>query len=193
MSDNMTTESRPPIASILISLSLAIGLTLAVGAANADDEAPPVRTVDRVDLERYVGRWYEIARMPNRFQDHCVRGNTAEYTLDEDGELKVVNRCYDEDGEVDEAEGVARIVDKESNSKLEVSFVSFLGWRPFWGDYWIIGLAEDYSWVVVGTPDRDYGWILARRPELAPADLEAAFVIAEDNGYDRRDFKLSLR
>jgi len=127
---------------------------------------PPVTTVPGVDLERYAGLWHEIARIPNRFQDQCAGGTTAEYTLREDGRLDVVNRCRREDGEWDQAEGVAKVSDDGDRTRLKVSFVSFLGWRPFWGDYWIIGLDDDYRWAVVGTPDREYGWILAREPVL---------------------------
>ena len=83
--------------------------------------------MDHVDLKNYAGLWYEIARIPNSFQDQCVKGTTAKYTIKENGEISVLNSCIDEDGEVDNAEGVARVVDKNSNAKLEVSFVSFLG------------------------------------------------------------------
>jgi apolipoprotein D and lipocalin family protein len=107
--------------------------------ASKEDEERPVTTVRAVDLKRYVGLWYEIARIPNRFQKQCVRGTTAEYKLREDGRISVVNRCFKKDGDVDDAEGVAEVVDATSNTKLKVSFVSFLGWRPFWGDYWVIG------------------------------------------------------
>lgn len=96
-------------------------------------------TGDFVDLGRYTGLWYEIAKIPNRFQKQCVRGTTAEYTLRDDGKITVVNRCFKEDGSLDEAQGVAKIEDTQTNAKLKVSFVSFLGWRPFWGDYWVPG------------------------------------------------------
>jgi apolipoprotein D and lipocalin family protein len=144
-----------------------------------------------VDLNRYVGLWYEIAKIPNRFQKNCIRGTTAEYRLRSDGQLTVVNRCLKSDGSQDEASGVARIVDKASNAQLEVSFVSFLGWRPFWGDYWVIGLDPDYRWAVVGTPDRKYGWILARSAVLPQTTLDRIFALLAENGYDRRQFTLS--
>jgi apolipoprotein D and lipocalin family protein len=151
---------------------------------------PPVTPVSSVDLERYAGLWHEIAKIPNRFQKQCARGTTAEYTLRDDGRIDVVNRCLREDGRPDEAKGVARIVDEETRAKLEVSFVSFLGWRPFWGDYWVIGLDEDYRWAIVGTPDRKYGWILARSPSLEDDELEEIFAILERNGYERSAFEL---
>ena len=150
-----------------------------------------LKTVDYVDLKKYVGLWYEIAKIPNSFQDQCVKGTTAKYILKEDGKIAVVNSCIDEDGEVDDAEGVARIVDKNSNAKLEVSFVSFLGWRPFWGDYWIIGLDENYKWAVVGTPSRKYGWVLSRTPQLDKQTMDTIFQILKDQGYNQKDFEIS--
>jgi apolipoprotein D and lipocalin family protein len=134
-----------------------------------EDPAPPVTTVESVDLQRYAGLWYEIARIPNRFQKQCVRGTTAEYLVRD-----------------------AKVVDTDSYAKLRVSFVSFLGWRPFWGDYWIIGLDDDYQWAAVGTPDRGYGWILARAPELPDDTLDRIFAVFERNGYERTAFETSL-
>lgn len=150
----------------------------------AQDE--PVRTVASVDLDRYLGEWYEIARFPNRFQEDCVSDVRATYAKREDGRLDVRNRCRGEDGEVIDAEGVARRADDESTAKLKVrfapAFLSFLPW--VWGDYWILGLGEEYSWAVVGSPDRKYLWILARTPSLDPAQLAAARDIAAENGFD---------
>lgn len=153
----------------------------------------PVTTVSELDLERYVGLWYEIAKIPNRFQKQCLRGTTAEYTLREDGRITVVNRCFNKNGGLDEAKGVAKIVDTTSNAKLKVSFVSFIGWRPFWGDYWVIGLDEGYQWAAIGTPDRKYGWVLARAPALDESTMEKIFSIFERNGYERAAFETSLQ
>jgi apolipoprotein D and lipocalin family protein len=127
---------------------------------------PPLTTVEKVEVSRYLGTWYEIASFPQSFQKDC-NGTTANYTLRDDGELRVENRCRKKslDGPEDVAVGRARVVDTTSNAKLEVSF-----FRPFWGDYWIIDLAEDYSYAVVGHPGRDYLWILARTPTL-PDDV----------------------
>ncbi len=150
-----------------------------------------VKTVDHVDLKKYVGLWYEIARIPNKFQDQCVKGTTAQYSIENDDRIKVINSCIDEDGEVDEAEGVAKVVDKKSNAKLEVSFVSFLGIRPFWGDYWIVGLDENYMWAVIGTPDRKYGWILSRTKKLEESTMNEIKNILKRNGYNLDDFKES--
>ena len=153
----------------------------------------PLTTVKYVDLKKYVGLWYEIAKIPNSFQDQCVKGTTAKYILKDDGEIEVINSCIDEDGEVDDADGVARIVDKKSNAKLEVSFVSFFGWRPFWGDYWIIGLDENYQWAIVGTPNRKYGWVLSRTPKLIEITLNKIFRILEDQGYNPKNFEMDIQ
>ena len=151
----------------------------------------PPSTVNSVDIKKYTGLWYEIAKIPNRFQKQCISGTTAQYTLREDGRIDVVNSCIEADGSIDRAEGLARIVDKKTNAKLEVSFFSILGWRPVWGDYWIIGLDENYQWVVVGTPNRKYGWILSRAPQLDNKKMEELFRILKDQGYDPNDFEIS--
>ncbi|MGK9475222.1 lipocalin family protein [Melioribacter sp. OK-6-Me] len=150
-----------------------------------------LKTVDHVDINKYAGLWYEIAKIQNKFQDDCIKGTTALYTITEDGKIKVVNSCIDKEGELDKVEGVARIVDKKTNSKLEVSFFSILGWRPVWGDYWIIGLDKDYKWAIVGTPSRKYGWILSRTPELENKVMEQIFSILKQNGYNPNDFIFS--
>jgi apolipoprotein D and lipocalin family protein len=165
-------------------------LFILLGASVYAQSNPP-KTVPFVDLEKYSGLWYELAKIPNKFQAQCIRGTTAQYTLNDEGELRVLNSCIDEDNEIDQAEGVARIIDKTSNAKLEVSFVSFLGWRPFWGDYWVIGLDENYKWAVVGTPDRKYGWILSRTKKLSPETMEMIFKIIKEQGYNPEDFKMS--
>ena len=153
--------------------------------------APNVTTVPIVDLERYAGLWYEVAKIPNRFQDKCAHGATAVYGRVEDGNLTIVNQCLKEDGSRGQVQGVAKVVEPTSGAKLKVSFVSILGWRPFWGDYWVIGLDPEYRWAIVGTPSRKYGWVLARRPSLDPADLAQVFAILEQNGYSRDAFEMS--
>lgn len=154
-------------------------------------DTTPVQPVAAVNLERYVGVWHEVAKIPNRFQNQCARGTTATYSLRSDGTIEVLNECFKKNGKRDAARGVARVVDQTSKARLEVSFVSILGWRPFWGDYWILGLDPEYQWAVIGTPDRKYGWILAREATLPEVDLAAAFAILTANGYRAEDFELS--
>jgi apolipoprotein D and lipocalin family protein len=156
-----------------------------------DKTLPQLVTVKQVDLKKYVGLWYEIAKIPNSFQDQCAYGTTAQYKIDEDGDIIVTNSCYDEDGKPDVAEGLAKVVDKKTNSKLEVSFVSFLGIRPFWGDYWIIGLDENYQWAAIGTPSRKYGWILSRTPSLPNDTMKIIFSLLKTQSYNPADFEIS--
>ena len=144
-----------------------------------------------VDLQRYTGLWYEIARIPAWFQSTCWRDTTASYQLRDDGRITVTNRCIRRNGSVETARGLARVTDPLTKSRLQVSFVSFLGWRPFWGDYWIIGLDPQYRWAVVGDPSRRYGWILARTPMLESPSLETTFAVLERNGYQRTSFVLT--
>lgn len=128
------------------------------------DGAKPLTTEPSVDLDRYVGKWFEIARFPNEFETDCV-GVTAEYAKREDGRIDVVNTCRKKtlDGEIDKAEGVAKIVDQQTKAKLAVSFDPF---GAFFGDYWILDVADDYSWVLVGEPGGRYLWILSRTPTI---------------------------
>ncbi len=123
---------------------------------------PPLRVVSSVDLQKYTGVWYEIARYPHRFQKGCY-GSTATYTLREDGRIQVLNECLKggPDGERITAEGTAWVVERETNAKLKVSFF----W-PFSGDYWIIDLGEQYDYAVIGHPKRKYLWILSRTKEM---------------------------
>ncbi|MCG7865086.1 MAG: lipocalin family protein [Candidatus Thiodiazotropha taylori] len=143
-----------------------------------------LKTVSSVELPRYLGKWYEIARLPNRFQNHCIGEVTASYKQLEGGDIQVINRCRDQQGEMDEAKGVARIVDDSTNAKLEVSFVSLLGWSLFWGDYWILGLGSDYDYAVVGMPSRKYLWVLSRQPEITTEKWSVIEKIVQAAGYD---------
>lgn len=146
--------------------------------------ALPLNTVAHVDLNRYLGKWYEIASIPQFFQRQCTRDVTAEYAL-KNGAISVINRCTTASGEVSEAEGQARIVDARSNAKLEVTFVKLFGWHYlFGGDYWIIDLAADYRYAVVGHPSRKYAWVLAKTPQVSSQDLAAIENQLKVNGYD---------
>jgi apolipoprotein D and lipocalin family protein len=136
-------------------------------------------TVQQVDLSRYVGTWYEIASYPQRFQKGCT-GTTATYTLKDNGEIKVVNRCRlgTLDGEPKMAEGRARVVDTATNAKLQVSFFG-----PFWGDYWVFELDDGYRYAAVGAPSRDYLWVLSRTPQMPAADYDALLKKLESKGF----------
>ena len=150
-------------------------------------EKEELRVVPSVDLPRYAGVWYEVARLPNRFEEKCAGDVTAEYTLKGAGRLKVVNRCRRHDGKVTEAVGDARLADKKGpNSRLKVRFApGFLSFLPFvWGDYQIIELAPDYTYAVVGAPDRKYLWFLSRTPQLDEATYLRLTEAARSQGFD---------
>ena len=163
---------------------LAVAATLQTTFAAAQT-AKPVGTVPLVDLDRYAGDWFEIARFPNRFQRQCVGDVRASYARRADGRLDVLNQCRTGDGQI-QARGIARVVDDRTFARLKVRFApAALSFLPFvWGDYWIIGLAKDYSWAVVGSPDREYLWILARTPRLDAESAEAARGVARANGFE---------
>ena len=152
-----------------------------------EPETSTLQAVPSVDVEQYMGTWYEIANFPMRFQEGCT-GTTATYALDGD-QVSVVNRCFKDslDGEEEVAKGRARVVDTETNAKLEVSF-----FRPFWGAYWIIDLADDYSYAVVGHPDRSYLWILSRTPQL-DEQVYAGILerLVDESGYDLSNLKVT--
>ena len=138
----------------------------------------PDHTVASVDLDRYLGRWYEIALFPTRFEKGC-RCTMAEYSL-EDGVIVVKNMCRKE-GRLTVAKGKAYPVPGSNNSQLKVSFQ----W-PFWGDYWIIALDEDYRYAMVGHPQKKYLWILSRTPELDEEVYLSLIETARSKGYDMR-------
>jgi apolipoprotein D and lipocalin family protein len=156
-------------------------LVLAAGAVSA---AEPLATVGDVDLARYAGQWHEVAKYPNRFQAQCVSDTTATYALRDDGNVAVVNRCRTRDG-YDRVDGVARRVDGRTD-RLQVSFLpAVLRWLPIgWGDYWVIELAPDYRYAVVGEPSRQYLWVLSRTPALSPEDRRNIEARLAAHGYD---------
>jgi len=149
------------------------------------EEHHAVSAVATVDLERYAGDWFEIARFPNRFQRQCTGDVRASYTLRPDGQIDVVNRCRTGDDSTTEARGVARRVDERTSATLKVRFApAALSFLPFvWGDYWILGLADDYTWSLVGSPDRAYLWILSRGPHMDAEAYAAAVRVAAANGF----------
>jgi apolipoprotein D and lipocalin family protein len=156
------------------------GMFLHVNLLFSVDAPKPLQVVPSLDLARYAGRWYEIARLPNFFQRKCAGDTTATYTLRSDGKITVVNACRTRDGGVTTATGTARLADKEGpNSKLKVSFF----W-PFSGDYWIIDLDPEYRWAVIGEPRRKYFWVLSRDPQMDEGTLSPILERARAQGYD---------
>lgn len=137
--------------------------------------------VKALELERYLGKWYELARYENRFEKGC-EAVTAEYAKRDDGLISVLNTCRKGgvDGEKDTAEGKARIVEGSNGAKLKVSFFGPL----FFGDYWVLDRAEDYSWSIVGEPLGKYLWILTRDAVPDKQKRDALIARAKTLGYD---------
>ncbi len=138
-------------------LLLFISLILFIGCSSKN---PNLNTVKIVDIKTYLGTWYEIARYKHSFEKDC-KNVTATYTLKENDEIKVVNKCTNiNTNKTKEAVGTAYSIDN-TNTKLKVSFF----W-PFYGNYWIIDLDENYTYAVIGEPSRKYFWILSRDKKL---------------------------
>lgn len=154
----------------LIAVLALLAVWLASATTPALAQTPALPTVAALDLQRYAGKWYEIARLPMWFEKRCIGDVSATYTLQADQTVGVSNACRTSEGMIS-AQGVAEVPDAQHPGQLRVRFApAWLSFLPFvWGDYWVIDLAPDYSWVLVGAPSRDYLWILARTPTLALA------------------------
>jgi apolipoprotein D and lipocalin family protein len=174
--------NRPNRARATLGCALALSVML---TACASKTGAPLPTVASVDVPGYMGAWYEIAMLPNRFQAQCVADTQARYRVDGD-QIRVINRCRNAQGEVETANGVAHAVDGSNNAKLKVSF-----FRPFYGNYWVLAFGPGNQWVLVGEPGREYGWVLARAPSISPEALSAALDRAVALGYDRASFRLT--
>jgi apolipoprotein D and lipocalin family protein len=169
---------------------LVLMLVMAAAAvAKVRAATTPLEVVPQVDIPRYLGTWYEIATIPQRFQKGCV-GVTAHYSLRSDGDIDVVNVCRQGtlDGKERSVRGKAWVVDRTTSAKLKVRFF----W-PFAGDYWIIELDPDYRWAVVGHPGRNYYWILSRTPQMDPALYDELIRRAAAKGYDTSKIKKTLQ
>jgi apolipoprotein D and lipocalin family protein len=172
---------RKNIYLLLISITSVFILSACANQPVYRQSSSPLTSVSAVDLNRYLGTWYEIYRLPNRFEGTDCVTVSAQYALKDDGNVSVLNTCLKKDGPK-VANGIAKVVPGSNNSKLKVSF-----FRPFYGDYWVIDLAEDYSWVLVGEPAGKYFWILARQKQLDSKSEEALLTKAEKLGYQRKD------
>ena len=169
-------------------LLITVGLAaLSVAALAESSSKRPLQVVSEIDLGRYAGQWYEIGRLPNRFQKRCAGEVTATYALTPNGKISVLNQCRLENGDSIKASGVARVVGKgRPNSVLKVRFApAFLTFIPqVWGDYQIIALSPDYTHSVVGDPARKYLWILSRSPQMDDATYQRLVEEAEAQGFD---------
>ena len=154
--------------STLISLCLTLTGLPAYSQSGPQVSDAPVKTIASLDVPKYLGTWYEIAKFPNWFQRKCVGNTKATYSMRADGNLKVLNSCKNADGVVSEAEGMARQIGEQDSPKLEVRFApAWLSFLPLvWGDYWVIDLDPQYQVAAVSDPQRDYLWVLSRTPQL---------------------------
>lgn len=187
----MTTKNNLPHAGLKI-VKIAVGgaVLLGLGAATmayAKNDSLP--TVEKVELDRYLGTWYEVARKPLTFQNKCDRDVTATYTLNENGNVNVDNRCIQKNGQVTQSVGEAYIQNAPYNTKLKVSFLpEFIRWLPVGrGDYWVLKLDDNYQTVLVGEPKRKYMWVLSRDPQLDQNVVNEYLQYAQSVGYDLSD------
>ena len=172
---------------------IGVALWLCLAVTNAMAQEQPVQTIASLDVNRYVGTWYEIAKYPNRFQKQCARHTRAQYLAQTDGSLQVINRCVTRTGETMEAIGQAHQVGGASSPKLQVRFApAWLGWLPWvWGDYWVIDLDKDYQLAAVSDAKREYLWVLSRRPQVDAAAYQALLARVGAQGFDLQRLELS--
>ncbi|PLK26949.1 lipocalin family protein [Novosphingobium sp. TH158] len=150
----------------------------ALGPKHPVGNATVPQPAKSVDLDRYLGRWYEIARYEQGFQKDCDKV-TADYARRDDGKISVLNACVKPNGKATSATGRAKVVDTATGAKLKVSFFG-----PFYGDYWVLDRAEDYSWSIVGEPSGRYLWLLAREARPGKDKVDALVARAAALGYD---------
>jgi apolipoprotein D and lipocalin family protein len=164
---------------------LVITCALVMAGCAAIESRQPLQTVASVDLTRYAGTWYEIARLPMWFQRHCI-DSKATYTLRPDGKIGVHNECVTDRGKLGQADGLATVVDLNTNARLAVTFDNFfarLVGPSREGNYWILDLDPDYQTALVGTPDRRYLWILSRSPHLDGTTYQRLVGTAQQLGF----------
>lgn len=172
------TMRRTKIAVLALATTALLAGCAALGPKHPVGNSAVPQPAKPVELSKYLGKWYEIARYEQSFQKGC-EGVSAEYALRSDGMISVRNACRRPDGKLSVANGKAKVVDAATNAKLKVSFFG-----PFYGNYWVLDRAEDYSWAIVGEPSGRYLWLLAREATPAPDKIEAQIARAKSLGYD---------
>jgi apolipoprotein D and lipocalin family protein len=175
----------------LLAFSLIHNVAIAQG-----DQKPiaPIKTIASLDVARYQGTWYEIAKFPNWFQRKCIADTNATYKIKEDGNVSVTNRCTFENGEKGEALGTARQIGNSTSPTLEVRFApAWLGFLPMvWGDYWVIDIDPEYQLAAVSDPRRQYLWILSRTKMVEPKKYQALLNrLVNDNGFSLEQLSLT--
>lgn len=186
----MTTNDLPKagfkLAKIAVGGAVLIGLGMATMAYAKNK---PLHTVEKLELDKYLGVWYEVARKPMYFQNKCDRDVSATYTLNENGNIGVDNRCYTKDGQLNQSIGEAFIQNAPFNTKLKVSFLpESVRWLPVGrGDYWVLKIDDAYQTVLVGEPRRRYLWVLSRSAQPDQAVVKEYLDYAQSIGYDIGD------
>lgn len=182
----MSTRLRCTAAAVAMLLAAACAHSQKRPAGDAGPAGQAVMAIESLDLQRYMGQWFELAKFPNRFQAKCVGDTSAQYELQPDATVKVINRCRLQDGRMDEAVGLARRMGAASSATLQVRFAPrWLAFLPFvWGDYWVIDLDPDYQLAAVGDPGREYLWILSRIPTVSAAAYDALTERLRRQGFE---------
>lgn len=172
---------------------LLVALTCAAGSAQAEPAA--LQPIARLDVPRYLGTWYEVAKFPNWFQRKCVADTSANYQLLADGSVEVLNQCRQKNGEMQQALGAARQIGPATSPKLQVRFApAWLSVLPFvWGNYWVIDLDERYELVAISEPKREYLWVLSRNPQVEPARYQALLGRLKALGLDTDKLEVTVQ
>lgn len=170
----------------LVATVLALSTAFALAADVNVPSPPALMPIASLDVARYMGTWYELAKFPNWFQKKCVSETRAHYSTQADGTVQVVNRCRTASGDLSEAVGLARQIGEKNSPKLQVRFApAWLSFIPaVWGDYWVIDLDPQYQLVAVSEPTRKYLWILSRVPKADPVAYELLLGRLARMGFD---------
>lgn len=179
---------RPGVLWIVTSASLFLPLlaTSPLGATAQGTQPRPVEAVPRLDLDRFMGQWFEIARTPNSHERECARDVVSTYERISDAAVDIASACRHTDGEEERGNVIAHVRDPVSKSKLELRYAPrALGWLPFvWDDYWVLTIAPTYAYALIGEPSRESLWILARTPTLDDATYDELVAVAAAQGFD---------
>jgi apolipoprotein D and lipocalin family protein len=161
-------------------------------------QVAPLQAISSLDLQKYKGRWFEVAKYPNRFQSMCAKATSAQYAL-QDGGVSVLNTCTTDKNQVTQVMGEARPIGKVTNeslspAQLEVAFApKWIRWLPaVKGSYWVVAIDPNYRWSVVSEPKREFAWILARETKLTEADKQAVFAALRAAGLDEKRLEWTI-
>ena len=169
---------RKWISAAFVPTLLLIGVYI-LSPVNAPAQQGTVSAVPSVDLKRYSGKWFEIARLPIKFQKQCVGNTTATFnTMRADGQMEVLNHCLQKSGKIEQLRGEAKVIDAGTNAKMKVSFPKFSS-----DSYWIVDLDPNYQYAAVGNPDREYLWILSRTPLMDDGTYQQILRRVEKMGF----------